>query len=77
MGDSCAIGVLQPPVVEPTAHHDQPSFTALQCYGDHLDGVIGEGAFLGRERPGEVTITLDEDLLGEACQRKLGVHLTS
>ncbi|WP_310570522.1 glycosyltransferase [Gemmatimonas sp.] len=123
LGGSFAIGVLQPPVVEPlpiatslasrrvgradastlrpcatrcppmaTARHvgtpvsdpivagfvvqwDAGSRAALKRYGDHLDWVIVEGAFLGRGKPGEITITLDEDLLDEARRLDLGVHL--
>ena len=54
---------------------DAGSRAALKRYGDHLDWVIVEGAFLGRGKPGEITITLDEDLLDDARQRDLGVHL--
>jgi cellulose synthase/poly-beta-1,6-N-acetylglucosamine synthase-like glycosyltransferase/peptidoglycan/xylan/chitin deacetylase (PgdA/CDA1 family)/spore germination protein YaaH len=123
LGGSLAIGVLQPPVVEPlpitaslasrriggaadstgrpcgkrcppmaTTRHvgtpvtdpivagfvvqwDAGSRAALKRYGDRLDWVIIEGAFLGRGKPGEITITLDEDLLDEARRRDLGVHL--
>ena len=105
LGGSFAIGVLQPPVVEPlpltttvaarrvgqaaastlrpcakrcppmaTAQHvgspvsdpivagfvvqwDAGSRAALKRYGDHLDWVIVEGAFLGRGKPGEITVT--------------------
>lgn len=54
---------------------DVGSRAALRNYGSHLDWVIVEGAFLGRGRPGEVTFTIDPDLLADARKRQVDVHL--
>ena len=124
LGGSFAIGVLNPPVVEPlpistagvakieqygrrqlsggcpkvgcppmatSRHHATPasdpivaafavqwdaaSRAALQRHGDRLDWVIVEGAFLGRGKRDEITVTLDPDLLDDARKYDAAVHL--
>jgi cellulose synthase/poly-beta-1,6-N-acetylglucosamine synthase-like glycosyltransferase/peptidoglycan/xylan/chitin deacetylase (PgdA/CDA1 family) len=54
---------------------DAASRAALQRYGDRLDWVIVEGAFLGRGKRDEITITLDPDLLADAERHGADVHL--
>ncbi len=54
---------------------DAGSRASLKRVGDRLDWVIVEGAFLGRAAAGELTITLDKDLLADARARDVAVHL--
>jgi cellulose synthase/poly-beta-1,6-N-acetylglucosamine synthase-like glycosyltransferase/peptidoglycan/xylan/chitin deacetylase (PgdA/CDA1 family)/spore germination protein YaaH len=54
---------------------DAASRATLQQYGDRLDWVIVEGAFLGRGKRDEVTVTLDPDLLDDARRHDAAVHL--
>ncbi len=75
-----AAAVVSAPVADPivaafVVQWDGASRAALKRIGDHLDWVIVEGAFLGRGKPGEITITLDPDLLNDARSRQADVHL--
>jgi peptidoglycan-N-acetylglucosamine deacetylase len=54
---------------------DAGSRAAISRIGDRLDWVIVEGAFLGRAGLGELSITLDQDLLADAAARGVAVHL--
>ncbi|HCT57658.1 MAG TPA: hypothetical protein DGD08_10705 [Gemmatimonas aurantiaca] len=54
---------------------DAGSRAALERVGDRLDWVIVEAAFLGRGKPGEITVTLDDDLLASANKSGARVHL--
>ncbi|WP_461414421.1 glycosyltransferase [Gemmatimonas sp.] len=54
---------------------DAASRIAIQRYGDRLDWVIVEGAFLGRGKRDEVTVTLDRDLLDDIRRHDADVHL--
>ena len=69
-----------PPVADPivaafAVQWDAGSRAALKRIGHRLDWVIVEGAFLGRAAPGELTITLDPDLLADARRANAAVHL--
>ncbi|MCC6241514.1 MAG: hypothetical protein IT353_01680, partial [Gemmatimonadaceae bacterium] len=75
-----AASLQAPPVADPivaafVVQWDGASRAALKQIGDHLDWVIVEGAFLGRGKPGEISITLDPDLLDDAQSRGADVHL--
>lgn len=67
--------VADPIVAAFAVQWDAASRAALKRYGDRLDWVIVEGAFLGRGKRDEITITLDEDLLDEAERHQTDVHL--
>lgn len=54
---------------------DAGSRAALRRHGDRLDWVIVEGAFLGRGKPGDITVALDADLLDDAKRHDADVHL--
>ncbi|MBL0940366.1 MAG: glycosyltransferase [Gemmatimonadaceae bacterium] len=54
---------------------DAGSRAALARFGSHLDWAIVEGAFMGRGKPGALTITLDQDLLAEARKQGVATHL--
>jgi len=54
---------------------DPASRAAVKRYGDRLDWVIIEGAFLGRGKRGEITVTLDKDLLDEVRRHDADAHL--
>ena len=54
---------------------DPASRASLAQIGDRLDWVIIEGAFLGRAAPGEITVTLDPDLLAVAERQQVSAHL--
>lgn len=54
---------------------DPASRAAVKRNGDKLDWVIVEGAFIGRGKRGEVSVTLDEDLLDDARAHDADVHL--
>ena len=54
---------------------DPASRAAVKKYGDRLDWVIIEGAFLGRGNRDEITITLDKDLLDEVQRHDAEAHL--
>lgn len=70
-----ATPVADPIVAAFVVQWDGASRAALKRIGDHLDWVIVEGAFLGRGAPGEITISLDPDLLDDARTRQADVHL--
>lgn len=70
-----ATPVADPIVAAFVVQWDGASRATLKQIGDHLDWVIVEGAFLGRGKPGEITITLDPDLLDDARSRGADVHL--
>lgn len=54
---------------------DAASRASVKRYGDRLDWIIIEGAFLGRGKRNEITVTLDEDLLDDARAHEADVHL--
>ncbi len=66
---------LDPIVAAFAVQWDPASRAAIRRIGDRLDWVIVEGGFLGRGAPGEVTITLDPDLLDAARARDVRTHL--
>ncbi len=67
--------VADPIVAAFAVQWDAGSRAALKKVGDHLDWVIVEGAFMGRAGLGELTITMDKDLLADARSRGVDVHL--
>jgi len=54
---------------------DAASRAAVKRYGDRLDWVIIEGAFIGRGKRDEIAISLDEDLIDDVRQHDADVHL--
>jgi peptidoglycan-N-acetylglucosamine deacetylase len=67
--------VADPIVAAFAVQWDPGSRASITRIGDRLDWVIVEGAFLGRAAPGELTITLDADLLDAARAKGVDVHL--
>lgn len=67
--------VADPIVAAFAVQWDAASRAALQQHGDRIDWVIVEGAFIGRGKRGEITITLDRDLLDDAQRHDADVHL--
>lgn len=70
-----ATPVADPIVAGFVVQWDAGSRAALRRHGDRIDWAIVEGAFLGRGKPGEITITLDPDLLDDARRHDVAVHL--
>lgn len=54
---------------------DAASRASVKRYGNRLDWIIIEGAFLGRGKRNEITVTLDEDLLDDARKHEADIHL--
>lgn len=67
--------VADPIVAAFAVQWDGASRAALRQFGDRLDWVIVEGAFLGRGTDEEISVTLDRDLIDDATSRGAEVHL--
>ncbi len=69
------VAVADPIVAAFAVQWDPGSRASLMRIGDRLDWVIVEGAFMGRAGLGELTVTMDPDLLADAQRRDVAVHL--
>lgn len=69
------VPVTDPVVAAFVVQWDAASRAALKRVGERLDWVVIEGAFLGRGAPGEISFTLDPDVLADARARGADVHV--